>query len=163
MAICACCKEEKTEDEFYIRNNRKSGISLRCKECTPKRKPHTEEQKEKRRVYNKKYRSEHKKEIREYQRKYHSYHDYWPVNHEKRKETARKSSAKYKKDNIEKRAAHNKVANAIKYVKINRNPCSVCGNPKSEAHHSDYSKPLDVVWLCRKHHKELHIKIKESE
>jgi hypothetical protein len=30
--------------------------------------------------------------------------------------------------------------------------CSACG-AKAEAHHNDYSKPLEVVWLCRKHHR----------
>lgn len=35
-----------------------------------------------------------------------------------------------------------------------RLPCSKCGNPKSEAHHPDYSKPLEVIWLCRAHHVE---------
>lgn len=33
--------------------------------------------------------------------------------------------------------------------------CVVCGD-KAEAHHEDYTKPLDVVWLCRKHHKQRH-------
>ncbi len=31
--------------------------------------------------------------------------------------------------------------------------CSDCGETKVEAHHEDYSKPLDVEWLCKKHHK----------
>jgi hypothetical protein len=39
-----------------------------------------------------------------------------------------------------------------------RQPCSVCGAMKVEAHHTDYSKPLEVVWLCKKHHAEAHRK-----
>jgi hypothetical protein len=42
---------------------------------------------------------------------------------------------------------------------IVRQPCIVCGNPKSHGHHDDYSKPLSVIWLCREHHKELHERI----
>ncbi len=37
-------------------------------------------------------------------------------------------------------------------------PCKLCGNPKSEAHHTDYLDPFHVVWLCRKHHDEQHIR-----
>ena len=37
-----------------------------------------------------------------------------------------------------------------------KTPCHVCGSLEVEAHHADYSRPLDVVWLCKKHHKELH-------
>jgi hypothetical protein len=32
----------------------------------------------------------------------------------------------------------------------------ICGNKKSEAHHTDYSKPYDVIWLCDFHHHQLH-------
>lgn len=35
-------------------------------------------------------------------------------------------------------------------------PCVICGDINVVAHHEDYSKPLDVIWLCRKHHSELH-------
>lgn len=36
-------------------------------------------------------------------------------------------------------------------------PCEVCGTRKQiDAHHDDYSKPLDVRWLCRSHHRQHH-------
>lgn len=31
---------------------------------------------------------------------------------------------------------------------------------KGERHHFDYSKPTEIMWLCRKHHAELHRKLK---
>jgi hypothetical protein len=36
-------------------------------------------------------------------------------------------------------------------------PCAICQNTHDiQAHHKDYSKPLDVVWLCFKHHRAIH-------
>ena len=43
---------------------------------------------------------------------------------------------------------------AIRAGKIVRGICW-CGKP-GEAHHTDYSKPLEVVWLCRTHHAREH-------
>lgn len=41
--------------------------------------------------------------------------------------------------------------------KLPKQPCRVCGSTvKVERHHPNYSKPLKVVHLCRKHHLELH-------
>lgn len=46
---------------------------------------------------------------------------------------------------------------AIKSGKLLREPCEVCGSiSKIHAHHEDYSEPLEVVWLCKKHHIERH-------
>ena len=47
---------------------------------------------------------------------------------------------------------HNAVHQAIKKKKLTKNKCKVCGNPNSQAHHEDYTKPLDIIWLCSKHH-----------
>jgi len=43
----------------------------------------------------------------------------------------------------------------IKRGKISKGFC-FCGKPGEEAHHEDYSKPLEVIWLCREHHIEKH-------
>ena len=47
---------------------------------------------------------------------------------------------------------------AVRSGKLTRQPCEVCGDPKSQAHHNDYSKPLEVRWLCSQHHGEQHRK-----
>ena len=62
-----------------------------------------------------------------------------------------------------KQKAQNAVQNAVKYGKLIRLPCSVCGDQKSEGHHEDYSKPLEVVWLCRTHHAARHIEINDAK
>jgi hypothetical protein len=58
---------------------------------------------------------------------------------------------------------HEKVHRAVASGKLVKQPCEVCGNPNSAAHHEDYSKPLDVKWLCQKHHMERHVQIREEE
>jgi hypothetical protein len=45
---------------------------------------------------------------------------------------------------------------AVQDGRIKRHPCCVCGALKSHGHHHDYSKPLDVKWLCARHHTEAH-------
>lgn len=58
--------------------------------------------------------------------------------------------------NPEKARAHNAVSNAIRCGKLKRKPCEVCGSERSHGHHHDYSKPLDVRWLCAAHHQAEH-------
>jgi ribosomal protein S27AE len=41
--------------------------------------------------------------------------------------------------------------------KLTPQPCARCGDTLNmEMHHTDYQKPLDVKWLCRRCHKRLH-------
>lgn len=55
----------------------------------------------------------------------------------------------------ERRKARTVLGNAIRDGHIQRQPCEVCGTTEDvEAHHRDYSKPLDVNWLCGDHHRE---------
>lgn len=59
-----------------------------------------------------------------------------------------------RKRHPEKIAARDAVRYAIRRGLLVRQPCSVCGTAKTEGHHTDYTKPLVVVWLCKKHHVE---------
>lgn len=52
--------------------------------------------------------------------------------------------------------ARNDLNHAVRDGKLDRLPCVICGDEKSEAHHEDYTKPLDVVWLCDSHHHKVH-------
>ncbi len=54
-------------------------------------------------------------------------------------------------------AARIAVAKAIYNGELTRGACEVCGTTEQiEAHHPDYSKQLEVEWLCRQHHTEFH-------
>lgn len=55
-----------------------------------------------------------------------------------------------------------KVARAVACGQLERLPCEVCGTAKTEAHHDDYSKPLDVRWLCQPHHRAHHRALAET-
>lgn len=59
---------------------------------------------------------------------------------------------KYRRNSPKKSEARGKVSGEIAARRLKKKPCAVCGSKKVEAHHTDYDKPLDVIWLCRKHH-----------
>ena len=77
-------------------------------------------------------------------------------------ERSREIKRKWAERNPEKIRARNRVNNAIRDGKIVRLACEVCGVETSQAHHDDYSRPLDVRWLCSAHHGERHRQYKED-
>lgn len=78
----------------------------------------------------------------------------------KGKESRRISSMKYQQRCPEKVKAHNIVNHAIESGKVERpSICESCFEEKVvEAHHEDYNKPLEVIWICIGCHKEHHAK-----
>ena len=64
----------------------------------------------------------------------------------------------------EKRDAVNRVNTDIKFRGLQRQPCIICGDKDTHAHHhKGYAKEhqLDIVWLCKKHHMEEHERLRK--
>jgi hypothetical protein len=84
------------------------------------------------------------------------YHREWRQGKGREKFAAknRETKARYP----ERERARNAVASAIRKGTLVRGACYRAGKGcegKVEAHHDDYSRPLEVVWTCRKHHRVL--------
>lgn len=62
-----------------------------------------------------------------------------------------KSLNKWREKHPDRVKAHRKVFVEIRAKRMFAEKC-FCGK-KGEAHHEDYSKPLEVIWLCREHHR----------
>ena len=52
--------------------------------------------------------------------------------------------------------ARSEAQYAMRTGRLVPQPCEECGAERVEAHHDDYSRPLDVRWLCRRHHSYQH-------
>jgi formylmethanofuran dehydrogenase subunit E len=85
----------------------------------------------------------------------------WRMNHPDYKNVNSKQAVdKWRKKVPEASRAYNKIRYAINTGKlIKPNKCEKCGEEKKvAAHHNDYTKPYDIMWLCSKCHKKLHYK-----
>lgn len=150
MCKCNICLESDPL-EFYESNK------SNCKQCLRLRsRKHRDDNIEKVKEYdrnrpNAKERNEAAKERYERQMK----------TEEGRKRSRIRSVAWIEKNHI-KRAAHIIFGNARRDGKVTAKPCEICGDIKVDGHHDDYEKPLDVRWLCRKHHAEHHKQEREK-
>jgi ribosomal protein S27AE len=50
---------------------------------------------------------------------------------------------------------------AIRLGQMIRKPCIRCGDPKTHGHHTDYSRPYRVMWLCGVCHRQEHTELNE--
>ena len=132
MKKCFKCGVEKEIDEFYKHSQMGDKHLGKCKECT-------------RRDVAERYVRERDK-IRDYEQR--RFKD--PARKEKTLEYQRNRRLAHPEKNI----ARSRVGHAIRSGRLVRTPCEICKNPDVEAHHTDYSKPLDVQWLCFKCHRE---------
>ena len=66
---------------------------------------------------------------------------------------------KWYKKNKKKHIERTLICNKARYAHPDRKKCSIKGcNNLGERHHPDYSKPKEIIWLCKKHHEIIHQK-----
>ena len=136
---CFKCKSIKPLTEFYKHSKMADGHLNKCKECT------------KNDVY--KHRNENIEKVRAYDRARGKIPERIKANTE--------VNRAWRAEDKRRQLAHNAVAKAIRNGILVRLPCIRCGETKSLAHHEDYDKPLDVMWLCQPCHKQSHKELKE--
>ncbi|HEX2868673.1 MAG TPA: hypothetical protein VHO03_16655 [Ignavibacteriales bacterium] len=152
---CFKCGIEKPLEEFYKHSEMADGHLNKCKTCTKK---DSQEQ------YNIRMKSvdfilSERERNRERAKRLNYNDKYKPDPEQKKAQTQR-----YWDKNREKRKAHIIVGNAIKSGILIKQPCQVCQATENiEAHHEDYSKPLEVDWYCVKHHNERHVQLREEK
>lgn len=141
MKTCFKCRLEKPIESFYKHPRMSDGRLGKCKECA---KVDT--------VTNRASRLEYYQAYDRARGKY----------KERIAQNLRRNRAEYA-TNPAKIIARQQVSNCIRDGKMKKQPCSVCGSENAQAHHTDYSKPLDVVWLCTVHHFKQHRKYDYDE
>ena len=127
--VCFKCKEEKPRSEFYPHKRMADGLLGKCKECT------------KRDV----------REDRRYSPNARAYDKRRYTEDPERKRKLAEGVKRRRRENPKKTKARNAVHNAVRDGRLIKPPhCSRCGirGVKIEGHHEDYSKPLEVRWLC---------------
>jgi hypothetical protein len=144
MRLCKLCKKQKSEVEFYNR------VGCRCKECHKEavraRAVHLAETDPQWAV-----KEMDRQRLKERRRREQGIA--FKSSPEQRKIILQKSQSK----DPRKKAATTMVNNAIRDGRLLKKPCEVCNHPVVQAHHDDYTKPLEVRWLCVPHHNEHHV------
>ena len=151
--ICFKCGKEKPLSDFYKHPKMKDGHLNKCKECNKK---DVQQNYRKNIDYYKEYDRERNKKPERIESK-RKKEKQWNKNNP---EKLLKYKKKYREENPEKYKAHNLVNNAIRDGILIKQNCEICGKEDTHAHHEDYSKPLDVIWLCPQCHVNWHNGIK---
>ena len=64
----------------------------------------------------------------------------------------RKKHSELSEEERKKANCHAYTNTLVSRGKLTREPCRFCGTEKVQAHHEDYDKPREVIWVCRKCH-----------
>jgi hypothetical protein len=151
--LCYACKETKGSNEFYKCKTRPDGLRNICKACDSA-------QSSKRKLL---WQKENPEKHRQYMNEYQSRPEVKQKEAERYRKRRTENHAVIRAREIEKaKTPHDQARkifrNAVAAGKLKRNSeCEQCGSKENiEGHHEDYNKPLEVKWLCRKCHRNLH-------
>jgi len=147
MKKCFKCKLVQPLSSYYVHRAMGDGHLGKCKTCTKK---DTEERRALKESTDAKWVVAERKRHRIKSRK-------------AREEGTAAIPKNDKKCAPHKRRACGKVKYALRTGKLKKKNCLVCSSPKTQAHHEDYDKPLDVAWLCVRHHMDRHIHLRDCE
>lgn len=151
---CIICDKELALDQFYPHPQMDDGHLNKCKECCRGQ----ERARQKRLRKDPAWVRSERKRTRERNVRLGYGERYKPVTKRRRERVAAYKRA-WMARNPEKVKAICAANNALRDGRLTRKPCEVCGAARSvHKHHEDYSKPLEVRWLCSKCHREIHWK-----
>ena len=136
---CFKCKTVKPLTEFYKHERMSDGHLNKCKECTKSDATN--------------HRNKNLEKVRAYDRERGKIPERIKANTE--------NNRAWREEDKRRSRAHHAVSYAIRRGLLDRLPCIRCGDEKSLAHHEDYDKPLEVMWLCQPCHKQRHKELKE--
>lgn len=193
MKKCCKCKEEKSEIEFHKDRTTKDGLEYKCKKCKSEQRKESRKKNpehyreacrrsalknyETIRASQKKHRTENREKInnrrreariprREEINKREKERRERDPNHLLKMRILNKRNREKNKEKLKPmRDAHKLVMYAIRLgVIIKKYTCEMCSsNVKIEGHHDDYTKPLEVRWLCKSCHNRLHLDFRYQE
>lgn len=134
---CTACGEVKQLDEFHKRPRSRHGRRAQCKSCIRKKESARRRNTDGRhREYNRRWAKENPERVATY-------------------------FQQYRHRNPDKKRAHRRVWDAVRQGKLVKpDACENCmaatEKAKLHAHHEDYSRPLEVEWLCQECHEKRH-------
>jgi hypothetical protein len=142
IKTCFKCNIKKPISDFYTHKMMADGYLNKCKQCT-------------RKDVNDHRHGNGRERVLAYDRA--------RANKPERIANAKRLTSRWRTEHPERRFAQIALGNAVRSGEIK--PWPMCAMPdcssRPEAHHPDYSRPLDVVWLCSAHHKQAHALIRK--
>ena len=132
--VCVKCDESKQKSDYHRCSRDKRGYQQPCAKCRniiKKEYKKTPKGIEVNRKSGRRWRKNHKTKWNAYKREHY-------------------------RNNPHMKKAYKTLHAAQEKDLITPNPCEICGSVDVHGHHEDYSKPLEVNWLCALHHREAH-------